>query len=245
MPESPDDPSGGPEDALAAAFRDCPVERCAPGCAFAREGEPARDVLRVEAGVARLQRRLRDGRRAVDGFLFPGDVVGLARVETWGFTGEAVLHLAVRRMPQARLYALAASDRALQARIVGGLQEEIASAGTQAFVSLARAPAERLAHFVLGLCARQGVALRPGAIVPVPMPRADVADHLGIGLETLGRALAMLAQEGVVRLAEPASLVVLDPESLRRRGGLDAPPQVSRQARLSGPGLRLPAGRLH
>ncbi|MGP9822667.1 Crp/Fnr family transcriptional regulator [Salinarimonas sp. NSM] len=242
MPESPD----GRDDALAAAFCDCPVERFPPGRAFVRAGEPAVDVFLVEAGVARLQRALRNGRRAVDGFLFPADVVGLARVDSYAFTGEAVVPLALRRMPRARLYALAASDRALQAPIVAHLREEIAGAGMRDFVSLARPPTERLARFVARLCRRRGVALAQGAVVPLPMPLADIADHLDIGVETLGHALATLEEGGLARLAEPERLVVLDPDALRRLGGLDAPAQVSRQARLAvGPGLWLPAGRLH
>ncbi|WP_372421423.1 Crp/Fnr family transcriptional regulator [Salinarimonas chemoclinalis] len=246
MPESPDEPADGRDDALAAAFRDRPVERVAPGRAFLREGAPARDALRVEAGVARLQRRLRDGRRVVDAFLFPGDVVGLARVEAFAFTGEAVGPLALRRMPRARLYARAASDRALQERIVARLREEIGGAGMRACVSLGLPPAERLARFVVDLCARRGVALEPGAVVRVPMPREDVADHLGVGVETLARALAVLAEEGVVLWADQESLVVSDPEALRRRGGLDLSARISRQAGRDGArGLLLPVGFLH
>ncbi|MGJ3262254.1 MAG: helix-turn-helix domain-containing protein [Salinarimonas sp.] len=246
MPDSPTQPPDGADDALAAAFRGRPAERLPSGRAFAREGEAAADVFLVEAGIGRIQRILRDGRRAIGAFLFPGDVFGLALEETYAFTGEAVQPLVLRRVPRARLYERAAADRVLQHGIVARLRDELAIAQARALVSLHHSAAERLAGFVVALAARQGIALRPDAVVPVPMPRADVADHLGVTVETVCRTLAKLREEGVMRLDGSARVVVLDPEALRRRAG--CVPSVSSQRRArpaAGLGLWLPAGTVH
>src|SRR3546814_18470956 len=77
------------------------------------EGEPIEHVFEVLDGVLRLGRTLRDGRRAVAGFLYPGAIVGPSFRDQYQHTAEAVTPARLRRLPRVRFRARLATHPAL------------------------------------------------------------------------------------------------------------------------------------
>jgi len=160
---------------------------------FAQEGR-ATDYYRVTKGVVRSTRLLADGRRQVSEFYFPGDMFGLALGATHSHAAEALTDCEIAHV---RRQALAvAEDGALIERLiwtVTSLQLEQAQAR---MVILARRNAYEKVVFFLSQIARRS----EGAWANLPMCRQDIADYLGLTIETVSRMLTQLQHDGRVAL---------------------------------------------
>jgi CRP/FNR family transcriptional regulator len=182
----------------------------APGAVLARQGEPRRHVFTVTRGALRLVRLSADGRRQVAGFALPGDFVGLSGaavnphdIEALGETGLCRFGLdAMRRLGEQYPH--------LQGKLLERACGELDSAHER-MMSLARmTPTERMADFLLALAARQARAGGGGPSVDLPMPRADIADHLGLTVETVSRSLTTLRNGGLIALPTTYRVDILD-----------------------------------
>lgn len=160
------------------------------------EGDDAEFCYRVVSGCVRTVRQLEDGRRQVGGFHLPGDMFGLDGAESHDCAAEAITDTVLRRYPRRMVEALAESHGALSRRL-----REIALADLRAaqhrLLLLGRATAsERVAAFLLEMERRLGH--RGNRVMELPMGRADMADHLGLTVETICRVLAAMKKEGTV-----------------------------------------------
>ena len=94
---------GDDPGALEAVFEDAPVESFASGRTVFWEGDRAEHVFKVLAGVLRICRILPNGRRAITGFAFAGDVLGLSSKDHYLFSGEAITPVKALRVTRRRL----------------------------------------------------------------------------------------------------------------------------------------------
>lgn len=195
------------------------VEVLPAGRAAIWEGDPATDVLQVLRGMLRVQRILLDGRRAVAGFLGPGDVLGLCCVDTHFYTAEAVTVTAVRRAPRQALQAMLERMPHLSPLLVARLRDEVCTAQEQLLVLLHQSADERLAHFLVAMARRLVGEPVCGMEIVLPMPRADIADHLGLTVETVCRSMTKLRAQRVISLLGPAHVVIDRPDQLLARAG--------------------------
>lgn len=160
------------------------------------EGDDAEFCYRVVSGCVRTVRQLEDGRRQVGGFHLPGDMFGLDGTDTHDSAAEAVTETVLRRYPRRMVESLAESHGALSRRL-----REIAVADLRAaqhrLLLLGRATAsERIAAFLLEMERRLGH--HGNRFMEMPMGRADMADHLGLTVETICRVLAAMKKDGTV-----------------------------------------------
>jgi CRP/FNR family nitrogen fixation transcriptional regulator len=171
------------------------------------QGATAEYCWRILTGCVRMVKLMEDGRRQVADFLFAGDLLGLDDLGTYDFAAEAVTDVKLRRYPRRMVEALADSHVGLARRLrvlaLGNLRN-----AHERMVTLGRKTAvEKIAAFVLEMD-RRGMA--PGRkVTEVPMSRTDVADHLGLTVETVCRILAQLKRDGTV-LLHRAGVEVLD-----------------------------------
>jgi len=158
---------------------------------------------------------MEDGRRHVGEFLFPGDLFGWDVLDEHDFGAEAVTPATVRRYPRRSLEALADRDRTfaqqLRALTAGQLR-----ASRERMVLLGRKTAsERIASFLLEM-ARQMRAEGQG-LIELPMSRADIADYLGLTIETVCRGLTQFRRHGIIAV-ERSKVVVRDRRALDAAG---------------------------
>ena len=114
---------------LSQIFVRQPIEKLQPGEAVFCEADPATDLVQVTEGCLRRYRILPDGRRAITGFAFPGDVLGLASMDQYSYTAEAVTPVKLRRVSRRRFHALV--DDSAQLRPQRRLGRVAASPGKQ------------------------------------------------------------------------------------------------------------------
>jgi CRP/FNR family nitrogen fixation transcriptional regulator len=161
------------------------------------EDDPAHYVWRVVSGAVGCLKSLADGRRQIVAFRFPGDLFGLLGAERYLLTTEALCDTRLLRIAR-RNFDRACRENVELARLVEGVTARAVQRIQQHNLLLGRMTAtERLATFLLEMNRR--LAAEDGAMV-LPMTRRDIADYLGLTLETVSRILAHFTRIGIVNV---------------------------------------------
>jgi CRP/FNR family nitrogen fixation transcriptional regulator len=180
------------------------------------EGEPAEFFFKVVSGTVRICKLLSDGRRQIDAFQLPGDIFGLESGVDHRFTAEAVDDVTVLAFRRGRFTSLMHDNPdfgdQLMASVIASLER-----AQEHMVLLGRKTAqEKMATFLLDMAGR----LAKGDRFDLPMQRTDIADHLGLTIETVSRTLTQMMREGLIKLAAAGRTVVLsDRASLQLLNG--------------------------
>ena len=162
------------------------------------EGDHAQYCYRVVSGCVRTVKLLEDGRRQVGAFFLPGDHFGLDDMDTFDFGAEAVTDVTMRRYPRRMVEALAESHLGLTRRLREFALTNLRMARAQLLMLGRKTATERIASFLLDMDARRGAGGR--AILELPMNRADMADYLGLTVETICRILAQMKRDGTLAI---------------------------------------------
>src|SRR5262245_18843202 len=175
------------------------------------EGEPADFVYKVVSGTVRTYKVLADGRRQVSAFHLPGEVFGLASGKEHAFSAEAITACKVLVVRRSALLNLAARDGdvarelwTLTCRELARVQEHV--------LLLVKTARERVVGFLLEMAARRPA----GDTVELPMSRQDIADYLGLTIETVSRTLTSLAHEAAIELSNSRRIVLRNRPALRQ-----------------------------
>ncbi len=179
-----------------------------------QEGDPVHSLFTITSGTIRLQHDLPDGRRQVVGFAIPGDFLGLAREERFGFTADALTRVSLCRFDRRRFLELVERHPELLRRLHEAASHELALAQEHMVVLGRRRAEERVAAFLLRWWDRLNVVQGHSVTVPLPMGRQDMADHLGLTIETVSRTLARWMREKII-LDVPDGVRVLDRNRLQ------------------------------
>lgn len=166
------------------------------GCDIIAQGDAADYCFEVVEGCARSVQRLEDGRRQVSDFLLPGDVFGLDAVGEHDFAGEAVTAVTIRRLRLATLDLLAEEDAAFGQRLRRHLARQSRAMRSRIVLLGRMTAAERIGAFLLEMKKRLDGSAQD--IVELPMSRGDMADYLGLTIETVSRCLSDLKGRGVI-----------------------------------------------
>jgi CRP/FNR family transcriptional regulator, anaerobic regulatory protein len=170
----------------------------AAGQGLFEEGGPAEAVYVVAEGTLKLYKLMADGRRQVLGFMVPGDFLGLAfgRLHLCG--AEAVTLATVCRIRRGPFLELLDECPALEKEILRRTTTELAVAQEQMLLLGRKTALERVASFLVGFARRR--RLGPDEPVELPMGRADIADHLGLTVETVSRTFTRLRRMRLIDL---------------------------------------------
>lgn len=177
------------------------IIRIEKGSEIIAQGDAADHCFEVLEGCVRSVQRLEDGRRHVGEFLLPGDIFGLDAAGAHEFAAEAVTTVAVRRIRLATVELYAEEDAGFARRLRRHLAAQAKSARRRLVLLGRLTAAERVAAFLLEMTERLEGATE-GA-VDLPMNRGDMADYLGLTIETVSRCLSDLKRGGVIGVKGP------------------------------------------
>ncbi|MGA6181741.1 Crp/Fnr family transcriptional regulator [Stenotrophomonas sp. NPDC077421] len=186
------------------------------GANLARAGEPRHHVYTLTAGALRLVRTLADGRRQISGFVLPGDYLGLSGSDHHRYDIEAIADSRVCRVALPQMKDLRARFPHLERKLLQRACQELDAAQDAALALGRLQPAEKLADFLLRLAAREARLGGDGTRVTLPMGRGDIADHLGLTMETVSRTFTKLRQQGLIALPHLNTVEILDEDALRQ-----------------------------
>jgi CRP/FNR family nitrogen fixation transcriptional regulator len=162
---------------------------------FAQD-EEADLVHMVVSGAVRTTRLLSDGRRQVGAFYYPGDLIGLETGTTYRFSAEAICDATVLVVRRSALKAFA-GDEAVNRAIWEAARREIERTQDHLLVLGRKTACEKVASFLMSLAQREAQNAASGR-VSMPMSRQDMADYLGLTIETVSRMLTQLQGQSVV-----------------------------------------------
>lgn len=181
--------------------------RLTRGATLVRDGEPVERVFRVARGVLRATRLLPDGRRQVLDFIHPGETIGLDDPVLHLCSIEAVTDVDLLAYPRAAFDRHVQSDPATTRWLVARLRDGMVRIGRRVDLLRRRSAEERVALFLLtGVSSPSGDADR----LWLPMSRIDIADFVGLRIETISRAFAHLKVERCIAEPSRTQVVVLD-----------------------------------
>ncbi len=186
-----------------------------------RAGDAQLDLYKVESGTVRLYKNLADGRRQVIGFLFAGDLIGLELQAQHLCSAQAIGSASLQSVPVATVRALACEEPGVLFELYANLSNETTAAQDLALTIGRADPEERLARFLVALSRRNERQGRDSSTLDLPMPRTDIADHLGLTIETVSRTLGKLVKQRLIKVSRRRSVQLLDMNGLERlMGGL-------------------------
>src|SRR5271154_6054731 len=179
------------------------------------QGAIAGSVFNVTAGIVRLYKSLPDGRRQIVGFALPGDFLGLALMDRYSVAAEAVTDVKVCRFARPAFLAYVDGRPHLLRRLHEFAGHELSLAQDQMLLLGRRTAEEKVAAFLLNLQTRYGRIGTASVTVPLPMSRQDIADYLGLTIETVSRTLTRLAREKAL-LIVPDGIRLLSADRLEK-----------------------------
>jgi CRP/FNR family transcriptional regulator, nitrogen fixation regulation protein len=176
------------------------------------EAEPADYVYQVAEGAVRSYKLLSDGRRQIGAFHLVGDIFGLENGSAHRFTAEAIVDTTVRLVKRISLEQVAEVDALVARDLLNMTTSNLQHAEDHMLLLGRKTSLERVVAFLLEMDRR----LSPTGVMALPMYRRDIADYLGLTLETVSRALSCLHEKELIDFLGQTQRQIV----LRNRSGL-------------------------
>src|SRR5262249_18899857 len=159
------------------------------------EKEPADYLYKVVSGTVRTYKVLVDGRRQIGAFHLPGDIFGLETEDEHTFSAEAITDCKIIVIKRSTVMALAARDNDVARQMWELTARELRRVQEHSLM-LIKSAEERVAGFLLEMAER----VPSGGAVDLPMSRQDIADYLGLTIETVSRTLKHLENAAAIEV---------------------------------------------
>ena len=191
--------------AVSFGLRPIPATKAPPGIQMVlgkgeelfAEGDEAEFFYQVVSGAIRSYKLLSDGRRQIDAFHLRGDILGLEAGSQHRFSAEAIGNATVIAYRRSRLGSLIQDDAAFRDRIMTATLRSLERAQDHMLLLGRKTAQEKMATFLLDMAERLS---KDDEHFELPMQRSDIADHLGLTIETVSRTLTQFARSGLIRL---------------------------------------------
>ncbi len=185
-----------------------------PGSMLYAADEPAAVVGTVVQGTIKCFKLLADGRQQIVGFLFPGDFVGAPTQETMRGFAEALTRVELCLFPLPSIQRLIREMPNLQRRLLTLAGEDLNLAQEWMLLLGRKTAQERLATFLLLLAEKARVRGVAGGPIDLPMNRSEIADYLGLSLETVSRQFTKLKNAGHIRIEHNNEITIRNLDGL-------------------------------
>jgi CRP-like cAMP-binding protein len=168
------------------------------------ENEPADYLYKVLSGAVRTYKILTDGRRQVSGFYLPGDIFGLEFADEHTLSAEAISDVKVLVVKRSAVSALAGRDPSVAQQLFALTGRELRRVQDRILLLIKNAR-ERVASFLLEMAERAS----ENNTIELPMSRQDIADYLGLTIETACRTLTALETASAIEVSPSSRRIVL------------------------------------
>ena len=195
------------------------VSKAKGGRTFITEGDPADSFFNVTAGTCRVFKSLPDGRRQITGFAGTGHFLGLAVSASYAFSAEAIEDVQYCSFSRGRLGVLLDDFPALEKRLLEVASKELVAAQEQMLLLGRKTARERLASFLLARSMENAPCGFPLQRLRLPMGRSDIADYLGLTIETVSRTLTRLKADRLIDVPNTSEIIIRDGRGLAAQAG--------------------------
>ncbi|MGB6790094.1 MAG: helix-turn-helix domain-containing protein, partial [Pseudolabrys sp.] len=168
-------------------------------------------LYKVLKGSVRTYKILQDGRRLIEAFYLPGDIFGFEVGDEHRLSAEAIVDCQLRVLRRASVAALAARDSSVARQLCAVTVTELQRAQNHVML-LVRTARQRVTGFLLEMSKRSGDSDE----INLPMSRQDIADYLGLTIETVSRSLMQLENAAAIALPSSRHIILCNRKALSR-----------------------------
>jgi len=186
------------------------VARFAEGGEIFSQGDASEFFFKVLSGTVRVCKFLPDGRRQIEAFHIAGDIFGMDLDATRQLSAEAVSDCTLICYRRRQVDMLAQQDGAVSRQLLRFAMENLAQVREHCLLLGRRGAAEKLAVFLLEWAGRSA----DPALVRLAMTRQDIADYLGLTIETVSRTFSQFEREGLIALNGTRAVHLCKPDAL-------------------------------
>jgi CRP/FNR family transcriptional regulator len=179
-----------------------------------REGTSADAVFNIITGVVKSCRALPGARRHILGFLFPGDLIGLAQDGRYVNCAKAATAVSTYRIPVRALETRLRKDPDLEFHVICKLCQELCEAQHHGFLLSDHSALAKIGLFLLMLERLQAARGEGGAEIYLPMSRSDIGDYIDVSLEAVSRSFRALSTRGVIAFRNHRHVKIIHREQL-------------------------------
>ncbi len=181
-------------DELAGQCVLCSEFRYRRGTEIFGEAEPVEYLYQVKSGAVRSYKLLADGRRQITAFHLPGDIFGVENGAVHRFTAEAITETTVRLTKLQNVVDEHSGRTIATNNVLRLVTRNLQHAETHLLLLGRKTSIEKVAAFLVEMDERLAAA----GVMALPMNRRDIADYLGLTLETVSRAMSHLRDRDVL-----------------------------------------------
>jgi CRP/FNR family transcriptional regulator len=184
-----------------------------------REGDPTGSFFKITQGVVAVSRTIDDGRRQIVALRAPGDCVGYLQIDgNYAFQGEALTDVEACAFDRRKFDAFVQLHPDLATALAEALSVALEQTGRNMLVMGRLKSIERVANFLCEISALYGARRVSVAPLTLYIRRGEIADYLGLTLETVSRSFANLRKRNVIALIDGDAVVILDGKQLAAVG---------------------------
>jgi CRP-like cAMP-binding protein len=193
------------------------IEQMGASMSFARnaeifgENEPADYLYKVISGCVRTYKVLSDGRRQIGDFYLPSEIFGLETGQDHSFSAEAITDAKVLVIKRSAVMSLAAKDSSVANQLWKLTSRQLKRVQDHVLL-LIKTAEERVAGFLLEMADRVSASSE----IQLPMSRQDIADYLGLTIETISRTLTQMENDAAIALVTSRRISLRDRAALKR-----------------------------
>jgi len=176
------------------------------------EGDAAEYAYKVVSGAVRLCKHMADGRRQIAQFLLPGDFFSFMELSEHSFAAEAASDAVLTCYPQRQIERLGEERSTMRRHFAALLTKRVRDIQNHLVLLGRQTAKERVAAFLLLLIEHDG--LESKKTLEVPMSRQDIADFLGLTIETVCRVLSAMKRQGLIGIPSLHQLTVRNVDAL-------------------------------
>ncbi|PCJ44096.1 MAG: Crp/Fnr family transcriptional regulator [Alphaproteobacteria bacterium] len=203
-------------DEIGALFSIAHRVRVDEGSYLLHEEDSAHNVYNLSSGVCTLERLASDGSRQIMAFVYPGDFIGINSGPYYSVSVKALAPITACRWHMKDLAGLYQGHPLLEQRVHEIASRVLAATMDQLFVLGRKNAVEKIAYFLLYIDARQRKFDGHSDSFILPMTRIDIADYLGVTVETVSRAFSRLKKKGLIELSQAWVVTLKDRKALRQ-----------------------------
>ncbi len=179
------------------------------------EGDSADYLYNIREGCVRISKMLADGRRQIIGFLFPGDFFGLDDQNGYSYSAEAITEIDLCRMPRKKILEKFVQIPKLGHKVLDITRSELQNTQDQMLLLGRKKAKEKLCSFVLAMAKKTSqIDNIPQSSVFLPMSRSDIADYLGLTIETVSRQFTILSKDGIISFDGNPNVTILNAKQM-------------------------------
>ena len=179
------------------------------------QNDPATYLYNITEGNVKIYQLLDDGRIQIIGFLYPGDFFGSYHKHRYNYCAEAIGDLKTCVFDQKTLDKYLDENPILAKELLNKTSYELTVAQDRLTVIGKLNAVERIAKFLLNTSRQRNRIGWQENPISLPMTRQDIADYLGLTIETVSREFSNLKSSNIIKAISSKQIYLKDINALQ------------------------------